>query len=187
MKYFVTISDDRHITGCYPDDMFSDEARPEACVEINEEVWQTWLADQTQVLGDDLTMQPAPASLDAIKAKQIAFLTSCCAAAIVGGYSSSALGAPHSYPSNVTDQINMMGSVTASLLPELATGWTTPFWCEEASGSWAFRDHTAAQIQAAGADGKAHVVECQITLATLSAEVMAATMPNAIAAIVWPT
>jgi hypothetical protein len=32
-----------------------------------------------------------------------------------------------------------------------------------------------------------NVMECQVTLAALSAEVMAATTPNAVAAIVWPT
>lgn len=112
--------------------------------------------------------------LDLAKSRRIAVLTVSCAAAIVGGYQSSALGEEHTYPSGVTDQINMMGSVTASLLPGLASDWATPFWCEDAAGVWAYRLHSAEQIQLAGADGKAHVVTCQSTLAGLSERVMTA-------------
>lgn len=123
--------------------------------------------------------------LGALKASRISVLTAACAAAIVGGYSSSALGSEHQYPSKVTDQINMMGSVTDSLLPGQAPDWTTPFWCADESGAWAFRAHSAAEIQAAGADGKAHILECQANLGQLSAQVMAAASAEAVASIVW--
>lgn len=128
---------------------------------------------------------PLPLLAD-MKTAAIASLTASCAAAIVGGYQSSALGAAYAYPSGITDQINLMGSVTASLLPGLEADWTTPFWCADANGDWAFRDHTAAQIQQAGSDGKAHVVNCQATLLTLSGQVMAANTKAKVAAISWP-
>ncbi|CAN7475494.1 DUF4376 domain-containing protein [Rhizobium leguminosarum] len=123
--------------------------------------------------------------LAAMKASRIAVLTAACAAAIVSGYSSSALGSEHQYPSKQTDQINMMGSVTDSLLPGQAPDWTTPFWCADESGAWAFRPHTATEIQGAGADGKAHILECQTRLGQLAAQVMAAASAEAVAAIVW--
>ncbi|ANM05217.1 hypothetical protein AMC78_CH03148 [Rhizobium phaseoli] len=123
--------------------------------------------------------------LVALKETQIALLTSACAEAILSGYSSSALGDEHQYPSKVTDQINMMGSVTDSLLPDQPAEWSTPFWCADETGAWAFRAHSAAQIQAAGADGKAHVLICQTKLGQLSAQVMAAASAEAVAAIGW--
>ena len=130
-----------------------------------------------------LTTQPVPLSQQ--QAAQIATLRAACGAAITGGYQSSALGAAHTYPSGMTDQINMLGSVSASVLPNLSSTWTTEFWCADTTGSWAYQAHTATQIQQAGTDGKAWATACQTKLATLSAEVMAATTYAGVVAVVW--
>lgn len=152
------------------------------CVDCGVDVMQGWTYD-----GADFHPPVPPViPLADAQADRIAALTVDCAAAIVGGYMSAALGAPHTYPSLVTDQINMMGSVTASLLPGISETWTTPFWCADGNDAWAYRMHDAAQIQAAGADGKAHVITCQSILADLSASVMAATSTEVVAAVVWP-
>jgi hypothetical protein len=121
-----------------------------------------------------------------MKLAKVAALTAACQAAIVGGYQSSALGTEHTYPSGITDQINMMGSVTASLLPDVGSGWATPFWCSDQAGDWQFRSHGPEQIRAAGADGKAHVVTCQGILEALSIQAMSATTEADINAIEWP-
>ena len=120
-------------------------------------------------------------------AEKVAELTAACAAAIVSGYTSSALGEVHSYPNDQIAQINMMGSVTGSLLSGLPADWTTPFWCADRAGIWQMRQHTAAQIQRAGRDGAAHVVACQQQLVALNAAVAAANTPEAVAAVVWTT
>ena len=138
----------------------------------------------TTVADDDPRLPPTPTFAE-VQAAQITTLSAACATEIVGGYQSSALGSVHTYPAKPTDQINMLGSVTASLLPGLSTGWTTPFWCADDKGAWSFQMHTAAQIQQAGADGKTAVATSQTKLATLSAEVMAATTADAVNAIVW--
>lgn len=134
----------------------------------------------------DGAWQSLPPNLDALRAARVQGLRADCAADIVGGFSSSALGAAHQYPSAQTDQINLMGSVTASLLPDLAPEWETPFWCADGAGMWAFRPHSAAQIQQVGADGKAHVVAAQATLDGLVTHLATAATPEDIAAIVWP-
>ncbi|MFG1410276.1 hypothetical protein V5G24_04105 [Xanthobacter sp. VTT E-85241] len=128
---------------------------------------------------------PPAIPLAALKAAKAAELSGACAAAIVGGFVCSALGAPHTYPSSTTDQINLMGSVTASLLPAAAPDWSTPFWCADEDGAWIFRAHSATQIQAVGADGKAHVVACQTRLSDLTRDVAAATTPATVATISW--
>jgi len=116
-----------------------------------------------------------------------ATLTATCAGAITGGFTSSALGTPHTYPSDSTSQINLMGSVLASMLPGVPTTWTTPFWCADTNGMWSFASHTAAEIQQAGADGKTWVAACQTQLAALKTQIAAATTVAGIQAAVWTT
>ncbi|MCZ7934031.1 hypothetical protein O9X90_17090 [Agrobacterium leguminum] len=87
----------------------------------------------------------------------------------------------------ITDRINMMGSVIDSLLPTSGSGWSTPFWCKADKDLWGFRDHSAAQIQKAGADGKAHVIQCQDTLDRLVELVNKATAEEVIVAFEWPS
>ncbi|MBP2613425.1 hypothetical protein [Agrobacterium pusense] len=87
----------------------------------------------------------------------------------------------------ITDRINMIGPVTDSLLPTSGSGWSTPFWCMDEKDLWSFRDHSAAQIQKAGADGKAHVIQCQNTLDRLVELVNNATSEEAIVVGEWPS
>lgn len=142
-------------------------------------------AGQSVIKGADGTPTLAALTLAQVQAAQIATLAAQAQAAIVGGYSSAALGSAYTYPSTPTDQANMQASVVASLLPNLASGWTTPFWCADGTGAWAMRNHTAAQIQQAGSDGKAMIQAAQVQLATLTAQVQAATTNAAVQAITW--
>ncbi len=126
-----------------------------------------------------------PASIDEERALMIALLTDRCAKEITGGYFSNALGEDHLYPSDETAQRNMMGSFLEALIPGLPDDWTTPFWCADKQRQWEFRDHTAAQIIAAGRSGKAHVIACQSNLATRAAQVMAAKTVEGVSSITW--
>src|ERR1035437_6239043 len=152
----------------------------------------SWTDDGTINFGASVTSDQQVAIMalhdayDATKTAKIAELRVACAKAIVGGFASSALGSTHNYPSQDLDQQNMAASVLASLLSDgLVSGWTTPFWCQDGSGAWAFVPHTATQIQQVGSDGKLFVMTAQQKLVTLSAEVMAATSDGAVAAIAW--
>ncbi|MDH1268919.1 hypothetical protein N5C81_14940 [Rhizobium pusense] len=129
----------------------------------------------------------APTAIDisAVKAARVEALRLACEAAITGGFKSSALGAMHTYPSDIKAQINLMGSVTDSLMPDLPTGWSTPFWVCDAQGNWKWEAHTASQIQQAGRDGKAAVVAAQTKLGELTAAVEAAKTKKAVEAITW--
>jgi hypothetical protein len=131
----------------------------------------------------------APASsaptLESIKAAKLHQLAAACQAEIYGGFVSSALGAPHTYPAKDKDQANLAGSVVASLLPGLPGNWTTPFWCSNAGGTWTFAAHSVSQIQQVGTDGKAAILAALTKNATLAAQAMAANTEAAVAAIVW--
>ncbi|MDW3683961.1 hypothetical protein RA280_19865 [Cupriavidus sp. CV2] len=126
-----------------------------------------------------------PNSLAQAKKAQMAGIDASCAAAIVAGFASSALGAAHTYPSKMTDQQNLSASVLASIMPGLPADWKTPFWCADASGAWSYVDHTAAQIQQVGQDGKAAVLACLQKKAQFAAQVEAATTVAAVQAVVW--
>jgi hypothetical protein len=65
--------------------------------------------------------------------------------------------------------------------------WTTPFWCENSGGTWAWVNHNAAQIQQVGVDAKSAILSCMGQNAALAAQVAAATTIAAVQAIVWPS
>ena len=131
---------------------------------------------------------PAPTAAQLLaqtQAAQISIITQACAAAITSGFTSSALGSAHTYPSGLTDQANLTANVLSSLLPGLPSTWTTPQLCQDASGVWAYVAHTAAQIKQVGGDGKAAILASLTKKANLQAEIEAATTIAAVQAIVW--
>ena len=140
------------------------------------------------VQGGKLAIVPAPTLMAAqilaqAQQSQLATISSACAAAIIGGFKSSALGKPYTYPSNETDQLNLSGSVMSSLFPNLPANWTTLQVCCDANGNWAYLPHTVAQIQQVGIDFKAFKLNCLTRNATLQAQVAAATTVAAVQAI----
>lgn len=128
---------------------------------------------------------PTPISLAEAQSKQIEINSAACSDAITSGFQSSALGSAHTYPSKVTDQQNLTASVVASLVPGNPSNWSTPFWCQDENGAWSYVNHSAAQIQQVGQDGKAAILAALSKNATLQAQVMAATSVSAVQAITW--
>ena len=182
---------------------------------------------------------PFVVTLADAQATQTSLLSAACAAAIVAGFQSSALGVPYTYPSKATDQANLSASVISALLAAaaampwmadtvlsagqiVATGgqlytcvasgptgsaapvwpttagqiandggaqwqlWTTPFWCEDAVGNWAFVNHTSPQIQKVGVDAKQAILANMAANVLLSTQVAEAETVAAVQAIVWP-
>lgn len=142
-------------------------------------------AQQGWVFSDGQFSAPPAQTLDELKAERIATLRAACEASILGGFVSEALGSVHTYPSDLKAQINLMGSVTDSLIPSLPEDWQTPFWVCDEAGSWKWEMHNAAQIQQAGRDGKANVVRNQTKLDDLTGAVSAAKTKKAVEAVAW--
>ena len=119
--------------------------------------------------------------------EQVSAIDAACASSITAGFTSTALDGKteYTYPSKVTDQANLSSSVLASLLPGNSPDWATPFWCADPSGAWAYRSHTAAQIQAVGVDGKNAISACILKKISLEAQIAAATTVAEVQAIVW--
>jgi hypothetical protein len=146
---------------------------------------------ETVAAGDALpsatsSLQTPAEALAAAKVAAKLRVTAGCGGQIVSGFTSSALGAAFTYPSDATSQTNLAGSVVASLLPSgQVVGWTTPLMCRDALGVWARRAHTAAQIQQAGLDGKAFISGLLTRLDGLRAQADAAATVVDANKIVW--
>ncbi|WP_248767760.1 hypothetical protein [Pseudomonas sp. MWU12-2345] len=160
-------------------------------LEISDADWQLCIATQGyRVVNDQLVAPVAPTPADLLvlaQTAQVQLVDAACAAAIVSGFSCDALvsGTPYTYPSKITDQANLSSSVLASLLSGTGADWSTPFWCSDEAGVWAFRSHTAAQIQAVGLCGKAAISGFISRKIVLEGNIMAAASLEAVHAVVW--
>jgi hypothetical protein len=140
---------------------------------------------------------PTPTDAEQLLSAQtakIGNLAMSCQNQIYAGFTSSALGTSHTYPAKDKDQPNLTASYAASFDPTNPAGWTTPFWVMDSTGTWSFTQHTAAQIQQAGRDGKAAILAALEKNSSLASQVMAVQLSAsmtltqalaAVAAIVW--
>lgn len=128
---------------------------PADAVEITEDIYQQVIANPApgKVRGHDadgrplLVDAPQPSGADLLKkiySCQIETINHAVASAITAGFTSGAIGAPHSYSSELDDQLNLTGAVLRGL--------EMPYACRDEQGVKAFRLHTAAQLRQVGDD-----------------------------------
>jgi hypothetical protein len=165
---------------------------PAAAVPLDDATFQRTINEQdgTWTLGADgstvTKVLPTTAQLLAAKkTAQAATISATCQAAIVAGFTSSALGTAHTYPSNLVDQQNLAANVLASLLPGLPAGWTTLQMCADSNGVWSYVSHTAAQIQQVGTDAKSTIMALLVRNATAQTNIAAATTVAAVQAVTF--
>lgn len=113
------------------------------------------------------------------KRDKLSALSAECQAEIYAGFTSTALGAEYIYPAADIDQQNLTASVLDSVLPNTDANWTTYFLCADSNGVWQMREHSAAQIQQVGRDGKSAILAARVRYQALAAQVDA--LPEAAA------
>jgi len=120
-------------------------------------------------------------TLAELKASKTSEINSACSKAITSGFTSSALGTPHTYQSEQTDQLNLIGVVTAGQDDYFKCGIT------DANGNvtWNYELHTIVQLQQVLADGKVHKQGLLQKANTLKAQVTGATTVKDVEAVVW--
>ena len=106
-------------------------------------------------------------------------------AAIYAGFQSSALGKVYTYPAKDTDQQNLAASVLDAVINASTTGYTTPFWCEDSTGKWAYVPHTSAQMIQVGKDGKTAILAALSRNAVAQAAIAAATTVAGVQAVTF--
>jgi len=129
--------------------------------------------------------QAKSVSLQDLKSVQIKKISQDCQDSIIAGQLSSALGAEHLYPTAPIDQQNLTANFSSSLVPGLSSNWSTPQMCRDSDGVWAYRLHSAAQIQQVGIDVKAAIVAILLHKYALQSQINAATTIEAVKAVVW--
>ena len=144
--------------------------------------------EYNNVIWDDIRQKPTEAELQAvsdlvfIKIAQKEKLNAVIKTAIVSGISNSALGASHHYPTSVTDQQNLNGLITESLLPAPPLGYK--FWCADSAGVWMRRAHDKEQIQQIGKSVVTHVKSQQASYEQALSDIDAAQTESEILSVV---
>lgn len=169
---------------------------PQDAVEVSAEQYAALRLAQSGGLQIVADSNGAPKAVDPLsvlsvadlKANKKAELSAACEADILSGFTSAALGAAHQYGFSDRDQANLTGNVVSALMPDAAApGWTTLHICGDASGVWAYRPHSASQIQQVGVDAKTAKLAKLVKNATLAALVDSKTTKNQVNAINWST
>lgn len=148
-------------------------------VEVFDDAWLMSKPPRPSPLHDwDTVAKAWHADLDRARAERTIAINTDCRAAIIGGFTSSALGTPHVYDSEETDQINIVGAALA--------GVDQPYKCLDPSTDVkSFHLHTAAQLQQLLADGAARKYRCIAQANLLKAQVQAAQTYEELQTIVW--
>ena len=118
---------------------------------------------------------PLPPTLAQVQALQSQYVSGACQAAIVGGFTSSALGAAYSYPSDNITQANIN-----TVVP-----FGGSIWCQPSGGAWVFQAHTTTQALQVQKDMNTWIQAQQSKYAGLLTQIAAATSASAVQAIVW--
>lgn len=166
------------------------ENMPVDVVEITEDQHADLLKAQSQgqaitsdANGNPITVDPSSLlSIAQAQEQQTAKVSAACAAALVAGFTSSALGISCTYGSNDNDQRNLFNAALAA--QGQPSTWTTQLWCAS-SGTWSLAMHTAAQVQQVNADWLAFRMSQQQKCANLIGKITAATTVAAVQAISW--
>jgi len=181
MKYAHYNKTNGKLLGWYDKDIHTSIPMPN--IEVTEDDWQIAI-DSAYNYVDATTSTLSHKdfrTLDKLKESKTSEINSACSKAITSGFTSSALGTSYSYQSEQTDQLNLIGVVTA--------GQDDYFKCgvADANGNitWNYELHTIAQLQQVLGDGKVHKQGLLQKANTLKAQVTGATTVKDVEAVVW--
>lgn len=143
---------------------------------------QVWV---NEPLGKEEIASRLANQLSTKKAELKSTILLACQRAIVGGFTSDALGSTHTYGSDMTDQQNLSANVMSSLMPDVTAEWYTPQLCADSEGVWDYRIHSATQIQQVGKDGKAAIMTYLVKKAQLFSAIESAVLLSQLDEIAW--
>lgn len=152
-------------------------------IEITQEQWAACLTTPGWTVANGELIAPVPPTADVLllraQSVQSRILSSACAAQIISGFTSSALGSVNIYASTEVDQRNITQSAQCSKGGLLS--------CADAAGVWSRQPHTQAQAQQVLEDFVAERDTARLNLAGLEEQIEAATTVEEVQAVVWPT
>lgn len=122
-----------------------------------------------------LQIVPRSAPLAERQAAKLDEMSRACAAAIIAGFHSSALGSSHFYPSNGIDQANMVQNAVAG----------GAFMAQAEDESWALTEHDAAQSEQVLVDFVTHRDTQREALVAKHDTIAAAATIEEVEAVIW--
>lgn len=168
MTKYATRDNDGTITGHYDSDIH--QVIPPGAVQITDSQWQLsmagrlWIDPETGAV-TELPERPSihhivvdgawVIDLAALYERQMTQLKTGCEAACRGGWTSEALGAPHTYDTDKDrDQVTLTALAVAALQQIMLgnTAWTYDVTCTAADGVKAMRPHNATQLAQVGTE-----------------------------------
>lgn len=175
----------------YFDDEFSAASEvPADAVQLSDAQWKTCVDEPGKwtIINGVVSPIPDPTHAELLaqsQRDQVSEISASCQAAIYSGFSSSALGIPHTYPTSDRDQQNLTSAALASLMPSVVGNWVTPLQCAASTGGWFLVDHTAVQIQRVWQDWQEQLAANLRKTQDLTARIAAAISVADVRAIVW--
>ena len=181
MKYAHYDKTNGKLLGWYDDEIHNNIPKPN--IQVSDEVWEEAINNNynyVDVETKTLSFKDFR-TLEEIKTSKISEINGKCKQEIISGFTSSALGSEHIYESEQTDQLNLIGVVTAGQDDYFKCGVT------DANGNvtWNYELHTIAQLQQVLVDGKTHKQGLLQKANTLKAQVTGATTIKDVEAIEW--
>jgi len=181
MKIVHYDTDTQKVLGWY--DKSINKNIPTPNMEVSDENWQKAIdanANYVDVKNKTVSFKDFR-TLDDFKKSKTDKINLACAKEITSNFNSDALGDTHIYQSEQTDQLNLIGVVTAGQDDYFKCGVT------DANGNvtWNYEKHTIAQLQQVLKDGKAVAQTLLQKANTLKQQVAEATTVEDVEAVVW--
>lgn len=130
--------------------------------------------------------EPPPPTLEASRSAASQRMRAAARTAIEAGITSTALGAPHTYPTTEIDQRNLTAlSLAAAVDGASDPAWRCHYWCADPADQWARREHTATQIQEVSRAVMGHIQAQQSRHESRLASIASAATWDEIAAVAW--
>lgn len=151
--------------------------RGEISYESNENIT---ISEAVIVNGEVTRFTPA-IPFSQLQEAKIAEINLRCQEMIIGGFTSSALGSPHRYDSDIVDQLNFDQAYTIAKLTGTPVGYRV--WRED--GTKPFIPHTASQFETAYMDGAVVKAYALQRCAELKVNIANANSTEELEAIIW--
>lgn len=120
-----------------------------------------------------------------VKTQKTQEINTACAAQIISGFTSNALGSTKHYQSEQIDQLNLVGVVAGGVDDLFKCGTEDVDFANNGIITWAYELHTIAQLTQVLNDGKAYKQTLLQKAYGLKADIEAATTADEVNAIAW--
>lgn len=160
-------------------DNWDGDTRPFIEEQIKTMEWDFY--DKEQVID---ILKP-PKTLTDLKREKALTIDLTCRNEITSGFTSDALGFLVTYPSNQTDQLNLLAAVTESYDASNPIDWSVSLWYKNSLNEWVTSQHNSSQLRKVNSDCKQMISSLRAKNTNLQSQINSATTIEALNLITW--